>query len=175
MDKIKQQSVPAFPGDHPDLDTSEFPDDDRRLYYQMLVGMLNWTVGIGRFKVAHATSSLARFASCPRKGHLDHALRVFGYLKKYPNKRIVVDSRYPIFTGGYLSFYYKLVEDFKEEYPGDVEEIDDYLPPPLVDELAITVFVDSDYAHDKVTRRSTTGLIILVSRTPVFYYSKLQV
>ena len=66
------------------------------------------------------------------------------------------------------------MEDFKQEYPEAAEEIDPRLPPPLVDELAITVFVDSDHDHDKVTRRSITGLIILVGRTPLFYYSKRQ-
>ena len=92
----------------------------------------------------------------------------------YPNKRIVVDSRDPIIIGGDLSCYYKRVEEFKEEYPEAVEEIDDYLPPQLVDELAITVFVDSNHTHDKVTRWSITGLIMLVGRTPVLYYSKKQ-
>ena len=171
---LKKHSVPSSPGDHPELDTSEFLNDEGHLYYQMLVGMLNWIVGIGRFDIAHATSSLARFSSCPRKGHLERALRVFGYLKKYPNKRIVLDSRDPIITGGDLESSSRLVEDFKQEYPEAAEEIDPRLPPPLVDELAITVFVDSDHAHDKVTRRSITGLIILVGRTPVFYYSKRQ-
>ena len=84
----------------------------------------------------------------------------------------MVDSWDPIVTGGYLSCHSKLVEDLKEEYPKAVEEIDDYLPPPLFDELAITVFVDSYHAHDKVTCRSITGIIMLVSRTPVFYYSR---
>ena len=138
----------------------------------MLVGILNWIVGISRFDISHDTSSLAHFASCPRKGHLGRALRVFGYLKKYPNKRIVVGSRDPIVTGGELSFYSKLVEEFKEDYPKSVEEIDDYLPPPMVDELANNVFVDSDHAHDNVTRRSIAGFIMLVGRTPLFYYSK---
>ena len=36
------------------------------------------------------------------------------------------------------------------------------------------MFVDSYHAHDKLTRRSTTGLVILSGRTPVFYYSKRQ-
>ena len=107
---MKRQFVPASPGNHPELDTLEFLDDDGHLYYQMLVGMLNWTVSIGQFDIAHATSSLAPFASCPRKGHLDRALRVFGYLKRYLNKRIVVDSRNPITTGGDLSHYSKLME-----------------------------------------------------------------
>ena len=86
-----------------------------------------------------------------------------------------MESWDPIITGGYLSCNSKLVEDFKEEYPEAVEEIDNYPPPPLVDELKITVFVDSYHAHDKVTRRSITGLIMLVGRTLVLYYSKQQV
>ena len=90
---MKRQSVPASPVNHPELDTSEFLVDDGHLYYQMIVGILNWTIGIGRFDISHATLSLARFASCPRKVHLESALRVFGYFKKYPNKRIVVDSQ----------------------------------------------------------------------------------
>ena len=124
--------------------------------------------------VTHATSSLARFSSCPRKGQLERALGVFGYLKNYPNKRRVLDSRDPIITGGDLESSSRLEEDFQQEYPEAAEEIDPRLPPPLVDELEITVFVDSDHAHDKVTRQSITGLIVLVGRTPVFYYSKRQ-
>ena len=138
------------------LDTLDFLDDDGHLYYQMLVGMLNWIVGIGKFDIAHATSSLAQFASCPRKGHLERALKVFGYLKKYPNKRVVVNSRDPITTGGYLMGYSKLMDSFKEKYPEAIEDIDADLPMILVEETAITVFVDSDHAHDKVNRRSIT-------------------
>ena len=111
---MKRQSVPASPGNHHEMDTLEFLDDDGHLYYQMPVGMLNWIVGIGRFDMAYATSSLTRCTYCPRKGNLGHALWVFGYLKKYPNKRIVVDSRGLIVTGGDLSCSSKLLEDFKE-------------------------------------------------------------
>ena len=63
-----------------------------------------------------------------------------------------MDYRYPVVTGGELSCYSKLVEEFKEEYPKTVEEIDDYLPPSLVDELALIVSVDSDHFHDRLTR-----------------------
>ena len=160
--------IRARRNDHPELETSELLDDDRHIYYQIIVGMLNWIVGIGRFNIAHATLSLACFAFYPRKGHLDRAFSVFGYLKKYPNKRIFVDSQDPTITGGDLSHYSKPVEDFKDNYPDTMEEIDEYLPLPLIDELSITVFVDSDYAHDKVTCQSITELIMIVSRTPVF-------
>ena len=99
---MKRQYVPFSPVDHPEMDTSEFLDDDGHMYYQMLVGMLNWIVGIGIFGISHATSSLARFASCPQNGHLERALRVF-------NKIVAVDSRDPIITGGYLRGYSDLM------------------------------------------------------------------
>lgn len=40
--------------------------------------------------------------------------------------------------------------------------------------MSITAYVNSDHAHDKATRRSITGLIIIVGRTPVLYFSKRQ-
>lgn len=47
-------------------------------------------------------------------------------------------------------------------------------PTPLIDEIIISTFVNSDHAHDKVTRRSITGIISVLGRTPVFYQSKRQ-
>ena len=40
--------------------------------------------------------------------------------------------------------------------------------------MKITVFVDSDHAHSKILRRSITGIVIFVGRTPVFYSRKRQ-
>jgi hypothetical protein len=59
-------------------------------------------------------------------------------------------------------------------YPDASEDIDQRLPSPLVDEISITVLVDSDHVHDKVTRRLIPGTIIFVGRTPGFYLSKRQ-
>jgi hypothetical protein len=136
--------------------------------------MLVWVVTIGRIDVCHATSSLSRFSACPRKGHLDRLLRVFGYLKKRPNRRIVVDSRDPIRRGGEDGLGKDFTKEFESQYPDACEELDVNLPRTLIDEMEITVFVDSDHAHDKVSRRSITGLIIFVGRTPIFYSSKRQ-
>jgi hypothetical protein len=93
---LKKHSHPEETRDHPELDESKVMDDDGHRKYQMLMGILVWLVVIGRIDVAHATSSLLRFTACPRKGHLDRVLRVFGYLKKRPNRQIVVNSRDPI-------------------------------------------------------------------------------
>ena len=62
----------------------------------------------------------------------------------------------------------------QSQYPDAVEAIDCKVPKPLVGEMEITAFVDSDHAHDKVTRRSITGLLILVGSTPIYFLSKRQ-
>jgi hypothetical protein len=171
---LRKYSNPMETGDHPELDTSEVMDDDGHRKYQMLTGILVWVVVIGRIDVAQATSSLTRFTACPRKGHLDRVLRVFGYLKKRPNRRIVVDSRDPIYKGGEDAMALDFTKELASNYPDAAEEIDVNLPEPLIDEMEITAFVDSDHAHDKVSRRSITGIIIFVGRTPVIYSSKRQ-
>jgi len=100
---------------------------------------------------------------------------VFGHLKKY--KRILVDSRDPIITGGDEVKAEQLATSFREECPDAVEEIDCNLPIPLVGELAITTFVDSDHAHDKVTQRFVvmTGVskIVRPPNSPLRMYLKV--
>ena len=171
---LPKKDTPMVDGDHPEEDTSEPLDDKGHQQYQMLIGMLNWIVCIGRMDVGFATASLSRFTACPRKGHRDRVLRIFGYLKKYKNRRIVVDSRDPIRVGGKDALNIDYEKMFEETYPDAAEEIDIKCPETRVDELEITAFVDSDHAHDRMTRRSITGLLILVGRTPVYFMSKRQ-
>ena len=164
-------------GDHPEEDGSELLDDKGHQRYQMFIRMLNWIVCIGRrVDVAFVlTSSMSRFTACPRKGHMDRILQIFGYLKRYKNCRIVIDSKDPILVGGKDALELVFVEMFKGNYPDATEEIDSKIPTPMIDELEITAFVDSDHTHeDKLTRRSMTGLLILVGRTPVYFMSKRQ-
>ena len=71
-----------------------------------------------------------------------------------------------------------LGKDFTQElgdlYPDAAEELDANLPTPLVQEISIAVFVDSDHGNDKVTIISIMGLIAFLGRTPAFYPSKRQ-
>ena len=70
--------------------------------------------------VVFATASLLRFTDFPRKGRLDRVLRVFGYLKKYKNRRILIDSKDLIHVDGkyVLEFYFRTI--FKDQYPESV-------------------------------------------------------
>ena len=40
--------------------------------------------------------------------------------------------------------------------------------------MRLTCYVDADHARDKLTRRSVTGIILLVNNTPVTWISKRQ-
>jgi hypothetical protein len=85
-----------------------------------------------------------------------------------------VDSRDSIFENCESAFKKDYTVEMEAMYPDAFEEVDANVPEAKFDELAVTVFVDSDHAHDKVTRRSVTGLLILVGRTPIFFSSKRQ-
>ena len=87
------QRTPLPEGCHPELDDSELFAEHGIRKYQMLIGMAQWACTIGRLDIAFAVSSLSRFSEAPRAHHLELACHLFGYLKKNPNRRIVVDSR----------------------------------------------------------------------------------
>ena len=96
-------------------------------------------------------------------------MKILGYLKKYPKKGYVIDPRPPINS----IEYDKIIPDFGNQY--DMEElIDEKTPTPMMKELDVTIFVDSNHGHDLTTGKSITGLIVFVGRTPIKYYSKQQ-
>ena len=129
---LRKYNNPSETGDNPELDDFRALVDEEHRQYQMLMGTLIWVVGLGRSDVSHATSSLSRFSACPRKGHLARALRVFGFLKKRPNRRYVVDSRDPILRGGKEALGKDFTQELGALYPDAAEELDANLPTPLV-------------------------------------------
>jgi hypothetical protein len=173
---LTKHDIPMVSSDHPEMDDSNILTGEIHQKCQMLVGILNWIVSLGRLDIGYATASLSRFVACPRQGHLDRALYTFGYLKKKPNKRYIIDSRDPkiVQNGAEHLVDVDLATAMKTHYPDSEELLDPATPKPLFDELAITAFVDSDHAHDKLTRRLITGLIIFVGCTPVLYQAKRQ-
>ena len=120
---------------------------------------------MGRLDVCFAVSSLSRFSASPRQNHLKLARHVIGYLKRHPNRRIV-------FHSNQLQVDPELQQDnfhpeFLEDYADAEEDIPRDLPPAFGSELETSMFFDSDHAHDVKTRRSISGIILFVGRTPV--------
>ena len=60
----------------------------------------------------------------------------------------------------------KYVNTLRDDYPESSEEINVNLSCATMDELAVTTFVDSNHAQDKLTRCSVTGMIILWGERP---------
>jgi hypothetical protein len=54
------------------------------------------------------------------------------------------------------------------------EEIPNDLPMSKGPKVRMTVYVDADHAHDLVTRRSSTGILMMLNNTPIRWVSKRQ-
>ena len=54
----------------PELDQSPILGEQEHCIFQILSGMKQWLNTIGRSAICFAVSSLSRFGSCPREGHL---------------------------------------------------------------------------------------------------------
>eukprot|EP00957_Ditylum_brightwellii_P028250 2133510-Ditylum_brightwellii.AAC.1 len=66
---LVKRDTPMAVDNHPEMDDSEVLNGADHQKYQMLLGMLNWIVILGRLGIACAASLFACFAVCPRKGH----------------------------------------------------------------------------------------------------------
>ena len=140
--------------------------------FRSLVGCANWLITLGRFDIAFATNALSRFSAAPREGHLRAMTRVFGHLKTWPRGTIVIDLRHPDHSCFDVADY----DNWKEFCPDAEEAIpsEDERPSPLGPKARLTVHVDADHAHDMLTRRSVTGVLLFLNNTPVKWISKRQ-
>jgi len=169
---LRKENVPMHPKAHPELDSTPLLGKIEHQEFQHIIGLGQWLILTGRIDIAYAISSLSRFASAPREGHLTLARKVLGYLKKYKKKGILIDPQPPtIKKNGPTEVKY---EEFTHQYKYYKEELDPGFPEPAVPELDINIFSDSDHAHDLVTGRSITGLLAFVGSTPVYWKSKRQ-
>lgn len=160
---------------HPEMDESAPLGENDHRFFQMLIGMGMWLVVLGRFDLCYAMSSLSRFGACPRKGHLDLALRCFSYLKMFPDRRIAVDSTdidYSDLKAEDITEPFR--PDFLEDYPYAKEDVDPNFPKAFGKPLQTTVLCDADHGHDKKTRRSISGILAFVGCTPVLWRSIRQ-
>ena len=162
-------STPLSADYRPELDTTPELDARRANYYQGLIGVLRWIVELGRIDIIVPIALLSRFLALPREGHLEQVLHCFAYLKQYNRSSIVFDDTSPHFDETRFVKAY-----WGETYPDAVDPLPHNMPEPRGQSVSTTCFVDADHAGCRVTRRSHTGIILFVNRTPVMWYSKRQ-
>ena len=112
---------------------------------------------------------LQQFDPTPKQGHLQRMMRIFGYLKNYPQYGITIDTDdHP------LPSMEEIAVNWEEQYPCHGEELPPGMPIPKGKPILLTTYVDADHAHDQLTRRSVTGFIMFANNTPIKWYSKRQ-
>mmetsp|Transcript_18158 Transcript_18158/g.25645 ORF Transcript_18158/g.25645 Transcript_18158/m.25645 type:complete len:514 (+) Transcript_18158:510-2051(+) len=160
---------------HPELDDSPLLGENDHRFFQALIGMGMWLVVLGRFDLTFAMCSLSRFGANPRDGHLRLAIRMFSYLKQFPDRRILVDSNDMDFTSLENDNNIKdLQSDFLLDYPWAKEEMDPNFPKPFGRPLQTSILCDADHAHDKKTQRLVTGVLGYVYCTIVLWRAVRQ-
>ena len=167
--QLRKYDTPMLAGDHPELEDTPILSPDDHSKYRMLIGSAQWAITLGRLDIMFAVQTMARFSAAPQQAHLERMLRIFGYLKHHPQLGILIDpEEHP------LPPVQDIEVNWEEQYPCSGEELPPNMPDVKGKPVKLTVYVDADHAHDKMTRRSVTGYIILVNNTPIKWYSKRQ-
>lgn len=169
--KLREEKTLIKMNDHPVEDESPVLDNDMHREYQLIMGMLQWAVSLYRIDICFAVYSLSRFCACLHQEHMTRVLCIWGYLKKYPCRALNIVSDKFIIQEEELD--YKFI-DFMEQYQYSKEEIDPRFPKPMSNELDVSIFFDSDHAHDKVTGLLMSVVIVMVGSTPITWKSKRQ-
>jgi hypothetical protein len=167
--RLKKVSTPLASNYRPELDGTPELDDRRANYFQGLIGILRWIVELGRVDIMVGVSMLSRYLAAPREGHLEQAFHIFAYLKTYDKSCMVFSARAPAVDETLFP-----VHDWAKYYPDAEEPIPPNMPEPRGNSVTVTCYVDADHAGCRVTRRSQTGLIIMVQSAPIIWYSKRQ-
>lgn len=153
----------------PEMDVTPELDASQATFFQSQIGILRWMVELGRVDIITEVSMLSSHLALPREGHLDAVLHIFAYLDHKHNSRMVFDPTYPEID----------MSNFKEcdwkHFYGDVKEaIPLNAPDPRGKEVDLRMYVDSDHAGEKLTRRSRTGFFVFMNMAPIIWYSKRQ-
>ena len=169
-EKPRKSRPPLEGGDHPELDTSELCDEHQTKQFQTLIGQLQWLISLGRFDIAVHVMSLSRFRAQPRKGHLDRAKRIVGYLLFLPDGAI----RFRIGEPDFSSLKDQEYDWTRTVYSGACEQIPHDIPKPLGKHVQTIHYVDANLHHDLATGKAVTAALHFLNQTPIDAYTKRQ-
>lgn len=88
---LQMLDTPMSTDYHPEIDDSRPLDDEDIQLYQSCIGMLRWSVELGRIDLAKVSGTMARFSALPRENHMITLLNIFSYCKKHLSPRIFFD------------------------------------------------------------------------------------
>ena len=83
-----------------------------------MIGQLQWLMTLGRFDIHAQVTTMSRFRSAPRKGHLERLQRIYGYILKTKH----YSTRYRTKEPDY-SYLPNMKHDWSYTVYGNVQEI----------------------------------------------------
>ena len=118
QDPLKNMRTLMDKNDHPELDDTELLTRESIQHYITMIGQLQWLVTLGRFDIHTQVSTLSRFRSAPRKGHLERLQRIYGYVEKTKHHAVRYRTREPDY-----SYLPNMKHDWSYTDYGNVQEI----------------------------------------------------
>ena len=114
--------------------------------------------------------TLSGFRVAPRKGHLARIKRIYRYLAKMRHASIRIRTEEPDYSD-----IPEVEYDWSRSVYGNVKETKPKdAPTALGNFVTLTHYVDSNLMHDLVTGRSVTGILHLMNKTPIDWFTKKQ-
>ena len=190
-DPPKGYKTPLDKNDHPELDTSEILEGDMAAQYLTMVGQLQWLDTLGRFDIHAQAATMSRFRAALGKDIwtdsrgftpmplglrimqlglelMDRLKRIYSYAIRTKDYAIGFRTDQPDY-----SFLHDQDFDWTYSVYGNVQEIlPDDMPEPLGEAVITTTTMDANLNHCLATRKSLTGCLHFVNKTPVDWYSK---
>jgi hypothetical protein len=168
--KLKMKVSTTLPSAYrPELDVPEELNDKGANQFQELIGILRWSVKLGRIDIATAVSHLSSFLAAPRRGLLEAAYHIFAYLKAHARSKLVFDDT---LVDWHADKFTQV--DWTDFYPDAAEALPPNAPEARGEPVQLNCFVDADHAGNKVTRKSHSGILIYLNSAPIDWYSKQQ-
>ena len=169
-EKPRKSRPPLEGGDHPELDTSDLCDDHQTKQFQTLIGQLQRLIPLGHSDIAVHVMSLSRSRAQPRKGHLNRAKRIAGYLLFPPDGAIRFRTGEPDFS----SLKDQEYDWTRNVYSVACEQIPHDIPKPLGKHVQTTHYVDANLHHDLATGKDVTAVLHFLNQTPIDAYTIRQ-
>ena len=119
--------------------------------------------------------TMSRYRVAPRSGHMENVKRIFGYLRAFSDLSIKFRTGIPDYDQHMDPEENETTKQaWKIVYHDATEELPPDAPEPLGNPVRLSLFVDANLVHDKVTGRACTGILTLLNQTPIDWYSKRQ-
>jgi hypothetical protein len=168
--KTTKITSPLVKGDHPEIDDSEFLEEESIQQHQSLIGQLQWAMSLGRFDVAVAIMTMSAFRAAPRLGHLGRVKRICGCLSKMRHSVIRIRTEEPDYSDvprTECDWEFSVHSGACEELPKDA-------PVPLDKSVVTTMHVDANLCHCMMPGKLVSEISHLFNKTPVDWFAKKQ-